>query len=466
MKDESRAWSWREFGSVEGCEARLKSRVIAIGHRLAQRPSGTVAEAIPDPAERQGAYDLFSNDALRAEQIMRSVAEATMRRCSAEERLFVAIDGSSLTLGDPSQTKPLGSVGKRRLPTRGVQTVTALGLHANGTPAGLLDVRIWARGAKRKSSRFKRRRERDSEMKYVSEAVASVLKTLPAQQAWFVIDRGGDDGVLLQDMQTRGARFTVRAAQNRIVEHGGKRRKLFRVVRTSKPLASRVLQLPATPKRRARRAVVEIRAVRTTLLLPSQKGKRRTPFEVNVVDVREVGNRRDRVHWTLLTNAPIESQADIDEVIQSYRWRWRIEEFHRAWKTGSCNVETIQLRSLEGVRKLATMLATVAVRAERLKQLARTNPDAPATIELSEVEIRALIIAKRRIKTRVETVPDGIPTIAQATLWIADLGGYAGHYKKGRQPGTVTIARGLNDLAIWTQARIAFEAEQAKKRTK
>jgi len=112
------------------------------------------------------------------------------------------------------------------------------------------------------------------------------------------------------------------------------------------------------------------------------------------------------------------------------------------------------------------MLATVAVRAERLKQLARTNPDAPATIELSEVEIRALIIAKRRIKTRVETVPDGIPTIAQATLWIADLGGYAGHYKKGRQPGTVTIARGLNDLAIWTQARIAFEAEQAKKRTK
>jgi hypothetical protein len=303
-------------------------------------------------------------------------------------------------------------------------------------------------------------------MRHVSDSVRSVLQTVPAERAWLVIDRGGDDGVLLREMHASGARFTVRAAQNRIVRHGRRQRKLFDVVRAGELIVRRVLPLPATPKRVAREAVVEVRTTRTTLLLPSDRGERRESLAVNVVEIRELGNRPDRVRWVLLTNAPLDTSEQVDDVIRSYRLRWRIEEFHRAWKTGRCNVEAIQLRSLEGVRKLATLLGAVAARAERLKQLSRTDPDAPATIELSEVEIRALIFAKRDIKTRVEVVPDGIPTIAQATQWIADIGGYAGHYKKGSRPGTITIARGLQDLAIWTHARIAFEAEQAKKRTK
>jgi len=466
MAIKTSSWAWEEFGSVEGCEARLRSRLIAIGRRLAESPSGTVARVFRDAAERQAAYDLFSNGAVRSEQIIGSMAEATIRRCLENERLFVAIDGSSLTLSDPSHTKALGSVGMRQLPTRGVQTMTALAMQADGTPAGLLDMRLWARGPKHKGSRFKRRRERRSEMRYVSDSVACVLEKLPADRAWLVIDRGGDDGVLLREIDASGARFTVRAAQNRVVQQGRRERKLFAVVRAGKLIARKLLELPATPNRTARDATIEVRATRTALLIQSARSKAREPLALNAIEVRETGNRRDRVHWTLLTNAPIDTVEQVDDVIRSYCLRWRIEEFHRAWKSGSCDVEAIQLCSLEGVRKLATMLGAVAARAERLKYLSRTNPNDPATIELSEVEIRALIFAKRDIKRRNETVPDGIPTIAQATLWIADLGGYAGHYKKGRSPGTITIARGLEDLAIWTHARMAFEAEQAKKRAK
>ncbi|MBP7685780.1 MAG: hypothetical protein KBB95_27930, partial [Deltaproteobacteria bacterium] len=41
-------------------------------------------------------------------------------------------------------------------------------------------------------------------------------------------------------------------------------------------------------------------------------------------------------------------------------------------------------------------------RTEHLKRLARTQPDEPATCELTEDEIQVLIFAKRRIKTSVE----------------------------------------------------------------
>lgn len=467
MSDARRIWAWEEFGSVDVGDARLKSRLIAMGTRVAQGPSGTVAKVFRDLAERQAAYDFLSNDSVRPEKIVRSMAEATLGRSKDDEMLYVPIDGSSVTLSDPSHSKALGSVGMRRLPTRGLQVMTALALHASGAPAGVLDVRFWARGRKSLESRFRRRRRRDSEMKYLSATVSSVLDVLPASRAWLVIDRGGDERVVLEEMQTSGARFTVRAAQNRVVAHGSKQRKLFSVARAAKVFCRKTLALPETPKRCAREAVVEIRATATTLLLASDGNHHvRTPLEVNVVDIFEVGNRRDRVHWMLLTNAPVTTLAEIESVIRSYRLRWRIEEYHRAWKTGACDVEDIQLRSIDGVRKWATLLAAVAARAERLKHLSRTDPDAPATIELSDVEIRALVIAKRQIKTSVESVPDGVPSIAKATLWIADLGGYAGHYKKNRSPGTITISRGLERLAIWTDARIVFEAEQQNRRRK
>jgi len=77
----------------------------------------------------------------------------------------------------------------------------------------------------------------------------------------------------------------------------------------------------------------------------------------------------------------------------------------------------------------------------------RNHPELPATEELSTYEIDALLLLKRKQKKRTESVPDGIPTIAQATRWIADLGGYTGK-SSGGPPGSVTIRRGLERLAF------------------
>jgi len=60
-------------------------------------------------------------------------------------------------------------------------------------------------------------------------------------------------------------------------------------------------------------------------------------------------------------------------------------------------------------------------------------------------------------------VPDAVPTLEVAIRWIADLGGYAGHYK-GYKPGATTIMRGLQELATWTEAVTAFMTEREIKR--
>jgi hypothetical protein len=96
---------------------------------------------------------------------------------------------------------------------------------------------------------------------------------------------------------------------------------------------------------------------------------RKTAFEPShpmklyavVVEERGVNSRRgDALDWLLYTNAPVTTEEEALLVVRSYRARWRVEEFHRTWKQGGCNVETAQLRSVEAIVKWATILSSVA----------------------------------------------------------------------------------------------------------
>jgi hypothetical protein len=162
----------------------------------------------------------------------------------------------------------------------------------------------------------------------------------------------------------------------------------------------------------------------------------------------------------LFTNYPVATLEDAQQVVFGYTQRWRIEDFHRTWKRGACNVEQTQLHCQRHVILWATIMAAVATRVERIKHLARVQPNLPATVELSPNEIRALILLKRRYNKHTETIADVVPTIGQATLWIAELGGYTGK-SSGGPPGSITISRGLSFLK---PATALLEALQPRKR--
>ncbi len=49
------------------------------------------------------------------------------------------------------------------------------------------------------------------------------------------------------------------------------------------------------------------------------------------------------VEWLLLTNHPVETPADIRRVKTWHEWRWVVEEYHKAQKSG-CAMEKVQLR--------------------------------------------------------------------------------------------------------------------------
>jgi hypothetical protein len=200
-----------------------------------------------------------------------------------------------------------------------------------------------------------------------------------------------------------------------------------------------------TPPRPARRAKLHVRTAAVPLALKTREGRALT-VPLYAVLVQETSAGADPLEWMLLTTRPVQSRAEALEVVRGYTLRWRIEELHRAWKRGHCNVEDTQLRSREAIFKWATILAAVAARAMRLTQLARSTPDVAATTELSRTELLALIALREPKGIELEA----IPTLGQAVRWLADLGGYTGPWNG--PPGATVIGRGLRDVLAAARA--------------
>lgn len=208
------------------------------------------------------------------------------------------------------------------------------------------------------------------------------------------------------------------------------------------------LDIPARANRRARTAILSVRVARPHVYLYSQKGPADVA-QMSLVEARETRTTprgEESLHWRLWTNYPVETYEDAKLVIDNYAKRWRIEDFHKTWKSGACNVESCQLRSAEAAIKWATLMASVAARIERLKHRSRTEPELPASAELSQYEIQSLIFFKRKYKKQTETITDAMPTLSQAVTWLAEIGGYMGPKVAGGPPGAITIRRGLEHI--------------------
>jgi hypothetical protein len=446
-------WPWEECRDLDLGDARRNAVVRKLLTAAEKSPAGTVTGIVKTSAERQAAYKFLESEHTSYVPLARAFAVATARRASTYEHVFVAVDGSSLSLADHAGTK-FGAVGATEGGGRGMKVITAYAVAPDGVPLGILNQQWWARVPRRKGDRAKCRKFSERETRHWCDALEAskqvLAATAPQTTPWFVIDREGDGFHVLARLR-QDCHFTIRANANRrvLTEHGA--RKYLSDVLAKQPLhAIQWLDVPATAKRSARRARLHVRIARVTLDMREKWTKQRLCIPVNVVELREVHTTprgESPIVWRLYTDHPVETAEDLERVVNSYRTRWRIEEFHRTWKTGACNVERSQLRSQKPLLIWATLMATVAARIERLKVLSRTQPDLPPETELSAHELRALLLLHREYRKRNEVVPERIPSIALAVLWIAELGGYTGK-SSGGPPGTITIRRGLETLRV------------------
>lgn len=484
MPQDVRDWAVEEFGHAALGDARRTTRLVSMMERLAGQAHGKVTTAFDIEAERQGAYRWLENPAILQESLADAAGVACARRGAAFPLVIVPVDKTSATLTDPLGLKGFGAVGPSNREARGLHALSALGVSPEGATLGLMAQRMWMRSPPRPRRRRKRTRK---ESRRHSNRRKSVCRKRPTQQketqhwidvveasarrveehapqssCWFQLDREGDAAPILAALEATGHAWTVRSATDRrvLLPDGGTSHLRHELER--RPWLGCVrLDVAAGPKRAARRALLLIHALEVELDLRDPRTSRHTRLRARAVWAREIGtcpSGEKPLDWLLLTNRPVHTLAEAQQVLDAYATRWRIEEAHRAWKNGGCHVEATQLHSEAAVTKWATLLFTVAARTERLKTLARASPEEPASVELSADEVRALLLLKHRQKKRTEVVPDAMPTIGQAVRWIADLGGYTGK-SSGGPPGSVTIGRGLARVLVAAEVLRALDAK-------
>jgi Transposase DNA-binding/Transposase DDE domain len=449
---DSRAWADATFSGSPLGDARNTRRLVKIAAAVSRRPAGRVTQVFEKDADRQAAYGLLENERVRAADILRGLGETTAQQCvtAGMPRVYVAGDGSSIRVTDRKGTKGSGRVGTTQAKGRGFEVMSGLAIDPDGVPRSLCWQSYWARTGALKKKSHKKRKLEDKETKHCIQFMRDMAALFDAASEGAevrcvpcaLLDRGYDArDVLAESVALRGKLDTiVRAAYNRRVADPVLRY-LWEALERRSALCSYTLNVPAGPKRQARTARMEVRASEVTLRLLDPWTKKESFVTLNAVLTREVGTTpvgEKPIVWFLLTTLPVDDAEQACAVIDAYSFRWRIEEFHRAWKSGLCCVEDNELRSPEAIQKWAIVLATVAVRAVHLARAARTTPDLPAAAEFTDDEIEATIVLRQPKGVSIEDRPP----LHLVVRWIADLGGYTGK-SSGGPPGPTVIGRGL-----------------------
>ena len=455
-------------------DARNVARLVQMAQRVAERPHAKVSAVFDAPAELEAAYDFLENDRVAPEALVASSLRATARRARDLPRVLVAVDGVSLTLRDPHDTRGTGSVGDRASCARGLHAIDAVALTEDGVPLGLAAMQCWARSLKRVTRSRHQRTVAEKETRHWIEARAAIRegfgREAPDTQLVLLHDSATDAWPVLveamaQDAHAREITVLRAAHDRRASAEPGSPSHLWSLLLRAPDRWTIRMRIPPRDGHPARRAKLEIRARPVTLDLRLKPSRVHLPVELWAVRVHEVGRLPagvKRLEWVLLTDWPLRTRAAVLTAIRWYTLRWRVEDHHKIWKGSGSDIEETQLHSRRAIELWMAIHAAVSARALALTHQAR-DPQAgsePAAREFTGSELLAL--RALRAARGMETPPE--LTVAQAARLVAILGGF--RPISDRPFGPTTLRRGLERLVTAATAIAALESTGPPKETR
>lgn len=408
---------------------------------LSEHPNESVPEATQAASESQSIYRFWSNQRIRAGQILESHRPSVLNRLNDQRVVLALQDTTDLDFSSLKQTTGLGFFCQTN--QQGIKVHSCFAVSDEGEPLGLLHQYTWSRkeqAGKRGQRRQKPTREKESQ-RWLDTLTAAEVGVNDAVCLVHVGDREADIYDLFVQPRRASSELLIRAEHNRKVD--GELGYLIPTLEQAPILGHLSIEVQRNPKRPARQATLSIRAISVTIAVPrnGQHSKTAQPVPMNALLVSEEApvDGGEPIRWLLLTTLPIETFEQACQWVRWYSLRWLIERFHFTLKSG-CRIEQLQL---ETAQRLLNALATYSIVAWRLMWLtyrARLVPHDSCELILQPGEWRLL-----RRKFEPKNRSNKPPTIRQAVRWIAQLGGFLARKADG-EPGLKTLWRGLGVL--------------------
>ncbi len=395
---------------------------------MAQKAGQSLPKQHPDWSDLKSAYRLLSNDAIEPWALLEPHQRWVKRQMAGQPVVLCVQDDTHLFTRCGEQVQH-----------------TSLAVLPDGTCLGVLDARWFLPVAPPPGETRLQREARWRESCIWCEAVRVIGPCPQGVRLIHVCDRAADDLNLMEACEANGGGFVIRARHDRRVEDQDK---LWSVLGSQTPVGTKAIQIGTQRDssgkitRQGRQATLTIRRARVQLQPPNHhRPGVHEPRWVWAVYLREEDppEGQEPIDWMLLTSEEVAGLEDALRIVEYYRCRWLIEEWHKCLKEG-CQIEQSQLDEADDHRRLAAILSVVSVRLLNLRELAESDRSDEALALQDQAPITWIKIVAKIGKLQAATL-----TPRQFWLTIARQGGYPARRRDGR-PGWKVIWRGWYDI--------------------
>lgn len=435
-------WAKREFCNAQLGDSRRKYRVMRIAAGSASNAGVAISQCC-GAGDAQSVSRVLARPEVTLKSVMESHIQQTAQRCQKVERVLAVQDTTYLDFTSHKALKGTGPINTGKN-SRGLMMHNVLACDINRVPIGLLGIDIWAR-SEEEHGKSNRRGKLPIEKKESKKWLRGLLRAqaaIPAGKPMTVIgDRESDIFELFIAPRRDSVDLLVRATHNRAVDDP-ECQLLWEAIDGHDENGRYVLKVPRSKNQAAREAEMSVKFFEVTLKAPQNRKAVTKSVTINCVCTREINPPAgaDPLDWVLLTTMPVETLDDALYVIDAYTCRWVIEEFHKVLKSG-CNVEGLQLESLDSMLPAIVVLSVVAWRVLYITKFARESPDTKASEFCSTLECNVLS-AWMKVR-RKRTAP--LVTVRDFVRSVGILGGFMARKNDG-EPGVKSVWTGLRRL--------------------
>lgn len=445
-------------------DKRLNMRSKKLIETLAASPAASINAACQGWSETQAAYRFLNNKLVTPEKIIEPHIQSTKKRIGEQQIVLIAQDTTEL---DFTKHPPADAGCLNKEDRFGLYDHSSVAFTLDGICLGVLDVNFFSRDAESLGKAKERSGdpiEEKESFRWLKgyRLACDVAREHPQTQVISVADRECDIYDIFLDAQKQElpADFVIRARVDRSTPERNPAagpaayRKVRDEVAGSRLRMTRTINLPQTPKRAARDAVLEMRAIEVTVKPPHARSQLPN-VTLNVVLIEEANppDEETAVSWLLITSLPIRTRSDILFVADVYIGRWPIEIFFRVLKTG-CRVEEIQLEKIERLQNCLMFYKIIAWRLMYVTYLGRESPELPCDVLFAEEEWKPVwkIVSD-------DAIPEVAPCLSEFIPMLAKLGGYNNRKQDG-PPGPQSIWIGLRRMTDFSLAWTTFGPEK------
>ncbi len=357
----------KEFQSAEFGDDRLTDRLIQVGDRLGRAPAESIPNACEDWAFTKATYRFCDNERVDPNEILDAYKRVQRSRIRGKEELLVVSDTTELVFPRHPSKEGLGDIGNSKTDLEGVKVHSTIGLDPQThRMTGVIDQQSLIEDQQASTKHDANGKDEPIELeseqekwirgdRQASHWLAEEVRPI------FIHDRGADAFAFYHEVtDDLDAGFVVRANQNRCIQTpSGTDDRLIDWSEDLPEQGRTSIEIGRGNGRKAREAELTIKAGSCELLPPQNDPTHTEPVKVNVVRIDELGEQNDPIQWVLLTTESVTTFSDSLTVVDSYRARWTIEDWHKVLKTG-CRIEERRLETWERMEVLLSIYSVIA----------------------------------------------------------------------------------------------------------